>query len=71
MKNTGICPKCNSKNILRIPGKAGAYGSGNNITTGMTIFSSVKVTRYMCCDCGYLEEWIDDKDDIEKLKANY
>lgn len=69
MKNTGICPKCNFKNILRTPGKAGAYGSGNNITTGMTIFSSVKVTRYMCCDCGYLEEWI--KDDIEKLKANY
>ncbi|WP_278281159.1 hypothetical protein [Clostridium sp. BSD9I1] len=35
--------------------------------TGMTIFSAVKVTRYLCCDCGYSEEWIDDKKDIEKI----
>jgi len=67
MKNTLICPKCNSKCILRIPGKAGAYGSGNNIMMGMTIFSAVTVTRYLCCECGYSEEWIDDKKDIERL----
>jgi hypothetical protein len=33
--------------ILKIPGQAGAYGSGNNIPVGATIFSSVKVTRYL------------------------
>lgn len=31
MKNTETCPKCNSREIIKIPGKAGAYGSGNNI----------------------------------------
>ncbi|WP_097028419.1 hypothetical protein [Clostridium peptidivorans] len=67
MKNTGICPKCDSKSILRIPGNAGAYGSGNNIMTGITVLSAVKVTRYLCCECGYSEEWIDDKKDIKKL----
>lgn len=71
MKNTKMCPKCNSREILRIPGKAGAYGSGNNITVGSTIFSAVKITRYLCCECGYSEEWIDNKDDIEKLRAKY
>ena len=70
MKNRRICPKCNSTDILLIPGKAGAYGSGNNIQTGMTIFSAVLVHRYICCSCGYSEEWID-KEDIQKLKKKY
>ncbi|MPW26439.1 hypothetical protein GC105_11625 [Alkalibaculum sp. M08DMB] len=71
MKNTKTCSKCNSKNIIRIPGKAGAYGSGNNIMTGMSIFSAVKITRYLCCECGYSEEWIEDKKDIDKLIVKY
>ena len=70
MKNRRICPKCNSTDILLVPGKAGAYGSGNNIQTGMTIFSAVLVHRYVCCSCGYSEEWID-KEDIQKLKKKY
>ena len=70
MKNKRICPKCNSTDILLVPGKAGAYGSGNNIQTGMTIFSAVLVHRYICCSCGYSEEWID-KEDIQKLQKKY
>jgi hypothetical protein len=53
MRYKKICPKCNSVDLLIIPGRAGAYGSGDNIPTGSTIFSAVKVTRYLCCDCGF------------------
>ena len=67
MKTTGICPKCKSKNIVRIDGYTGAYGIGNNIMTGNTIFSTVNVNRYICCDCGFTEEWIDGED-IEKIE---
>ncbi len=67
MKNSKSCPKCGGTDIIRIDGEAGAYGSGNNIMVGLTIFSAVKVNRYVCCDCGFTEEWID-KNDIEKLK---
>lgn len=70
MRNTQICPKCAGRDILKIPGKAGAYGSGNNIMVGGTIFSAVKVQRYLCCRCGYSEEWID-KEDIPTLKNKY
>ena len=31
MKNSRICPKCQSVNIVRIDGYAGAYGAGNNV----------------------------------------
>lgn len=69
MKNAKICPKCSSSDILIVDGYAGVYGSGNNIMTGATIFSAVKVDRYICCSCGYTEEWIDTKD-MEKLKKS-
>ncbi len=70
MKFTKLCPKCNSSDIIKVPGKAGAYGSGNNIMTGWTIFSAVLVHRYVCCSCGYSEEWID-QNDLQKLKDNF
>lgn len=64
MKNTRICPKCKSTDIIRFDGYLGAYGSGNNMQVSM--FSAVNVNRYICCVCGYTEEWID-KEDIEKV----
>lgn len=64
MKNTKICPKCQSTNIVRFNGFAGAYGSGNYIQTGS--FSTVKIHRYICCDCGFVEEWID-KEFLDKV----
>ena len=70
MKNSRTCPKCGGHDILRVPGKAGAYGSGNNIPTGFSIFSAVLVHRYVCCGCGYSEEWIDPSD-FERLKERF
>lgn len=66
MKNSKTCPKCRSSNIVRIDGYVGAYGSGNNVLIGNTIFSAVNVNRYICCNCGFTEEWID-QENIEKV----
>ena len=70
MKTTNKCPKCSSKKIIRIDGDIRGYGAGNNILVGMTIFSAVKVNRYLCCECGYSEEWIDPAD-ILALRERY
>ncbi len=67
MKISNRCPKCDSSDIVRIDGYSGHYGVGNNIITGASIFSAVNVNRYVCCKCGYSEEWID-TEDIEKVK---
>ena len=67
MKNIRICPKCQSSDIVRIDGNVSSYGAGNNIMIGSTIFSAIKVNRYICCKCGFSEEWID-REDIEKVK---
>lgn len=68
MKRTRRCPKCGGTDILRVDGYTGAYGAGNNIMVGATIFSGVNVNRYVCCTCGYTEEWID-REDIEKVRS--
>lgn len=71
MKNSQTCPKCQKQHIIRIPGQSGAHGSGNNIPVGLTIFSSIKVTRFVCTHCGFSEEWIDSPDDLYTLEQKY
>ena len=71
MQNSKTCPKCQSTEIIHIPGVARAFGAGNNISAGATIFSSVKVTRYLCASCGFSEEWIELADDIAAIKKKY
>lgn len=71
MQNSKTCPKCQATDIIRIPGEARAFGAGNNIIVGRTIFGAVKVTRYLCGSCGFSEEWIESAEDIANIKKKY
>ncbi len=71
MKNSRTCPKCQSTDIIRIPGEVRAFGAGNNVMVGATIFGAVKVTRYLCAACGFSEEWIDSAEDIGRIRKKY
>jgi predicted RNA-binding Zn-ribbon protein involved in translation (DUF1610 family) len=71
MKNTNHCPKCNSEDIIRVKGQSKGYGAGSNIPTGATIFQAVRVTRYICGNCGFIESWIDSPEDVAKVKEEY
>jgi len=63
MKNHSNCSKCGSSNILKIEGQQGLFGTGNIIPIESTFKrKSVKVNRYVCCACGFSEEWIDMQD---------
>jgi hypothetical protein len=69
VKNSKTCPKCQSTDITRIPGDVRAFGAGNSILIGGTLFPKfVLVTRYLCGAYGFTEEWIDPAEDITKLK---
>lgn len=71
MKKSDTCPKCNSKDIVQIPGWGNGPRFWNYIRAGWTIFSIVPVTRYLCSNCGFSEEWIDDPQDIKMLKEKF
>ena len=67
MKQSKKCPKCSSDNIVFFKGLSGHNGTGSMLCVDITIFSSVPVDRCVCCDCGYVEQWIDKKY-LEKVK---
>lgn len=65
MKHSQMCPKCNGRDIIFVPGSIRWYGAGNNIVVGGFQRPAI-VDRFVCRNCGYSEEWIADKD-LEKL----
>lgn len=68
MKNTRLCPKCQSSDIIRVDGKQEAYGTGNYVRTGF--IASVGVHRYVCLTCGFTEEWLD-REDLDRVRKKY
>nr|WP_325298406.1 hypothetical protein [uncultured Dysosmobacter sp.] len=65
MKNTGKCPKCGGADLVLVPGGRATMDSALNlIHVG---FRSVGVDRYVCCTCGFSEEWVA-ADGLEKVK---
>ena len=65
------CAKCNSGDLLSIPGSSGMAGAGSNIAVGWTIFSAVPVTRVICLTCGYVESWVENWQDLERLRDEF
>ena len=66
MKNSATCPKCQSQEIYRVPHNP-MNGADPRIQTGLTDLSGFPVTRYLCGQCGFLEEWIAAPGDLRKL----
>lgn len=60
MMYSATCPKCGGTKIVRVNGTRESYGDGNNMRIGLMTF--VMIHRYICCNCGFTEEWIDPKD---------
>ena len=81
MKNTSACPKCESADIIRVPGTVDTkfwlspplYHNRIPLKSwGVTPKKTmVVVTRMVCTGCGFSEEWIEDAEDITKLKKTY
>lgn len=72
MKNTRKCLKCGSVNIVRVPDNPNRYASGNNIyTSTFTLMKKVPVIRYVCCDCGYVENWVESQNERDEIKRTF
>ena len=72
MKNKKRCPKCGSDSIIRVPDHPYRHASGNNIyTTTYTLVGKIPVIRYVCSDCGYVENWVETRQQIESLHQRF
>lgn len=70
MKNTNTCPKCQSKDIIRIEGGSGGDYE-DRIQTGAFIWNYIPVTRFVCGVCGFTEEWIVNREMIDRLRNKF
>ena len=69
MKNTNCCPKCGSRNVVRVPDNPNRHASGNNIyTSAFTLLKKIPVIRYVCCDCGYVENWVETQSERDGIR---
>lgn len=70
MKNSYTCIKCDSFDVAKIPGgDLWTKGIFNQIK--LTSLKQVLVTRYICINCGYSEEWIDKEKDLNLIQKHY
>ncbi|MBQ7801006.1 MAG: hypothetical protein IJ375_01635 [Oscillospiraceae bacterium] len=68
MKQSGKCPKCQSRDILRVDEESYlGRKTPNYLPTAFGPFV-IDVPRYICLNCGYSEEWINKKDIPELRK---
>ena len=72
MKNTKTCPKCQSGDIILIPGKREAGGARNLISVSRwNIFDAVAAVLDVCGSCGLIGELAGFPADIARAKARY
>jgi len=73
MKNSLSCLKCQSSEIICISGKdqKAGYDVGDNIHTGRTNFNLAYVERHVCSNCGYIEDWVESPEGLEKIKEKF
>lgn len=71
MKNTGRCPKCGSREILRVPDNAHRYLANSIAITKLVTVERVPVAQYVCCACGYVENWVEAAEERERLRRAF
>jgi hypothetical protein len=78
LKNTGVCPKCNSTEIrvLRkrtqgtmIPLRATLFGMFFSSSWEATAFGAAAYSSwFICVTCGFVETWIERNEDLERIR---
>lgn len=58
MKNTGVCPKCGSTDVH--PALHSNSNSIRPVEPGMG--AAVYTTHYVCRACGWVEEWVSQRE---------
>lgn len=68
MKTTNQCPKCGGKDIIRVPDSAHRYLANSICVTRLVFVERIPVARYVCCGCGYVENWVEHQQERDAVK---
>ena len=71
MKATDCCPKCGSREIVRVPDDAHRYLANSICITKLLTVKRIPVARYVCCDCGYVENWVEHPHERSEIRRTF
>lgn len=71
MKNAYVCPKCGSRDIVRVPDDAHRYLANSICITKLVTVERVPVARFVCCGCGYVENWVETRRELEAVRQAF
>jgi hypothetical protein len=64
------CTHCGSRELLEV---AATPSQHSHIVVmvrgGGLVMRTVRACKYVCTDCGRMEEWVNSKDDLKRLKT--
>lgn len=60
----GKCPKCGSSDVLHVEKR---YPEVRGIV-GVSLWSRVTVDDFVCGNCGFVEKYLSDLADVEKIR---
>jgi predicted nucleic-acid-binding Zn-ribbon protein len=66
---TGRCPKCGSNDVRAgtdVPVKSGRFNA-----IPVTFLSGAPLDNYVCANCGYVESYIANARDLQKIIKNW
>lgn len=66
---SGICPKCNSREVYYNANLRYKSGSYNSNTIPLSFFRSIALDNYVCTHCGYMESYIADPTSLDRIKG--
>lgn len=68
MSDQKTCPKCDSEDFV-----ATAFGLTRGRQIGITtgLVKKVAPSVYVCCECGFLEMWVDSREDLNEIRNYY
>ena len=61
----GTCPKCGGHSIYTNQGITANYGERTYVY--VSSFRATKLEIYICTDCRYVEEYVSQKENIERV----
>lgn len=41
------------------------------LRSAVMLAGRIPMIKYVCCDCGYVEEWIEGRESLKKLEERY
>lgn len=71
MRSTGRCPKCGSSDLVRVPDDAHRYLANSICITKLVTVERIPVARYVCCGCGYVEDWVEHPRERSRIKQAF